>query len=111
MLLRVFGAGRVAVEVDGMPVDISRLGPAGRLFFACLVCERRRPVTKEEIAEVLWGEGQLPTSWEQLLRGNASKVRIVLSAAGLDGRVRSEARSGYQVELPADAVVDVDEAE
>jgi len=34
MLLRVFVAGRVAVEVDGMPVDISRLGPAGRLFFA-----------------------------------------------------------------------------
>ena len=111
MPLRVTVAGPVAVEVDGTAVDAGALGRLGRLALAYLVCERRRPVPRDELAEVLWGD-QLPRSWEQLLRGNASKLRAVLGAAGLDPAVGlSTAFGAYQVRLPPDAVVDVEEAE
>ena len=80
---RISIAGRVEIEVGGKPVDVSGLGRVGRLFFSYLVWERHRPVTRDELAEALWGEGDLPRSWEQMLRASASKLRSVLSAAGL----------------------------
>jgi len=60
MAMRVTFAGQVRVEVDGAAVDLAPLGRTGRLFWAYLACERHRPVPKNELAEVLWGEDELP---------------------------------------------------
>src|SRR4051794_25512949 len=110
MPLRVTVAGPVGIEVDGIAVDISRLGRSGRLVLAYLVCERHRPVPRDEVAEVLWGEHP-PPSWEQMVRGNASRVRAVLASAGVDPTAAVTGGFGtYQVHLPPDAVVDVEEA-
>jgi DNA-binding SARP family transcriptional activator len=111
MAMRVTLAGQVRVEVDGAAVDLAALGRAGRLFWAYLVCERHRPVPKDELAEVLWGEDELPRSWEQMLRGNATKVRASLVGAGIGPTVVASAFGAYQVRLPDDVVVDVEHAE
>ena len=112
MPLRISVAGLVEIAVDDVPVEMDRLGRIGRLFWVYLVSERRRPVAKDELAEVLWGEDQLPRSWEQMLRGNASKLRSILATAGMDPAVAlSSAFGAYQVRLPSDAVVDVEEAQ
>ncbi len=110
MAVRVSLAGRVGIEVDGTAVRDDGLGRLGWLALAFLVCERHRPVPRDELAEVVWGD-ELPRSWEQLLRGIASKARTLLAAAGLDPAeaLVSELRA-YRVHLPADAVVDVEEA-
>ncbi len=53
----------------------------------------------------------LPRSWEQLLRGIASKLRAALAAAGLHpaGSITT-AFGAYQMRLPPDTTIDVEEA-
>ena len=110
MALRVTLAGRVGIEVDGGEVAAAGLGRPGRLALAYLTCERHRSVSRDELAEVLWG-GELPQSWEQMLRGVAFKLRAVLSAAALDpSHALSTASGAFRLHLPSDATVDVEEA-
>jgi predicted ATPase/DNA-binding SARP family transcriptional activator len=110
MAVRIALAGRVEVEVDGAPVVEPALGPLGRLVLAYLVLERRRPVPRDELADVVWG-GEPPRSWETSVRVAVSKVRAVLAAAGLPAAevVTTDAGS-YQFHLPDGAVVDVEAA-
>src|SRR5579885_992846 len=77
-------AGRVGFELDGAAVASGGLGRPGRVALAYLAAERHRPVPRDELAEVVWGE-ELPESWEQMLRGLALKVRRALGTAGIDG--------------------------
>ena len=54
--LRVFLAGRVAVEANGRVVDEARFpGRQGRLLFAYLVAARSGPVPVDELADAIWG--------------------------------------------------------
>ena len=110
MAVRIALAGRVEVEVDGAPVVEPALGPLGRLVLAYLVLERRRPVPRDELADVVWG-GEPPRSWETSVRVAVSKVRAVLTAAGLPAAevVTTDAGS-YRFHLPDGAVVDVEAA-
>lgn len=55
-------------------VGLRRLG---LLALAYLVVNRDRPVPRSESADVLWGD-ELPRSFDQLVRGLASKIRVVL---------------------------------
>ncbi len=107
--MRISLAGQLGVEVDGAAADGAGLGPLAGLALAFLVSERHRPVTRDELAEVLWGE-ELPATWEPSLRGVVSRVRRRLEAAGLPADVITGARGCYEVHLPAGAVVDVEEA-
>ncbi|HTJ75476.1 MAG TPA: tetratricopeptide repeat protein [Acidimicrobiales bacterium] len=102
--VRVHLLGRLAVEVDGARTDLAGVGALGRVAFAYLVLERRRPVPRDELADVLWGE-ELPPTWTSALRGALSRVRRALGDAGV---LRSEARC-YQLRLPSDVEVDVEE--
>ncbi|HEX6597249.1 MAG TPA: BTAD domain-containing putative transcriptional regulator, partial [Acidimicrobiales bacterium] len=110
MALRVALTGEVGIEAAGGWVDTTGLGRLGRVAFAYLVYNRDRPVPRHELAEVVWGE-DLPRTWETALRVVASKLRTWLEGAGLG---RAEALTSgfgtYQVHLPPDAVVDVEEA-
>lgn len=103
--------GRLVIDVDGKQADDARLGDLGRKAFAYLVLERERPVPRDELADVLWGE-DLPATWTAALRGALSRVRSNLADAGLvDPDVLRSSGGCYQIQLPADAVVDVEQVE
>lgn len=57
-----------------------------RLICALLVMERDRPVCRDELAEARWPPG-LPSPWGVALRGVLSKVRAVVTLAGLSDPV------------------------
>ena len=111
MALRVFLTSPMSVESGDNVVDATRLGrPQVRLALAFLATQRHRAVSRHELADVLWAE-VLPTTWEAALRGVVSKVRGVFTA--LDFPVESVIPGSfgfYQLHLPPDAVVDIDEA-
>jgi YVTN family beta-propeller protein len=106
--LRVFLAGRVAIEAEGVVVGEERFpGRQGRLLFACLVAERGRAVPRDELAEVLWGEAA-PATWEKALTVLMSKLRGLLAECGLDGAMALTSAFGcYRLNLPEGAWVDV----
>ena len=106
--LKVFLAGRVAVEIEGVRVEEERFpGRQGRLLFAYLVAEQGRAVPRDELAEALWGEAP-PATWDKALTVIASKLRGALADAGLDGRELLTAAFGcYRLDLPEGTWVDL----
>jgi len=110
--LKVFLAGRVAVEANGRVLaERDFPGRQGRLLFAYLAAEKGRAVPKDELAEVLWGESP-PRSWNTALTVLVSKLRALLAASGVDGAsALSSAFGCYRLEFPDGSTVDVLEAE
>jgi YVTN family beta-propeller protein len=106
--LKVFLVGRVALEADGLAVQDARLpGRQGRLLFAYLTVERGRPVPRDELAAALWGETP-PATWDKALTVLVSKLRSLLTEAGLDGpRALTAAFGCYRLELPEGTWIDV----
>jgi DNA-binding SARP family transcriptional activator len=106
--LKVFLAGRVAVEADGVRMGEERLaGRQGQILFAYLVAEQGRPVPRDELAAALWGEAP-PATWEKALTVLVSKLRGLLAECGLDGaKVLASAFGSYRLDLPEGAWVDV----
>jgi ABC-type transport system substrate-binding protein/DNA-binding SARP family transcriptional activator/streptogramin lyase len=106
--LKVFLAGRVAVEADGVRMGEERLaGRQGRILFAYLVAEQGRPVPRDELAQALWGKAP-PATWEKALTVLVSKLRGLLAECGLDGaKVLASAFGSYRLDLPEGAWVDV----
>ena len=113
MGIRIYLTGRLTLEVDGeVLVNESRFrAKQGRLVFAYLVCERTRPVPKEELAAVLWPNEMSP-SWEGALSSLTSKLAAVLSIEPLRTRGVSFSRNfgQYQVNLPSDVWIDIEAA-
>jgi len=106
--LKIFLVGRVALEADGLAVQDARLpGRQGRLLFAYLAVARGRPVPRDELAAALWGEAP-PATWDKALTVLVSKLRSLLTEAGLDGPHALTAAFGcYRLELPEGTWIDV----
>jgi len=106
--LKVFLAGHVSAESDGVVIDEARFpGRQGRLLFAYLVAEQGRPVPRDELAEALWGEA-LPATWDKALTVIVSKLRGLLADQGIDGaNVLTSAFGCYRLVLPEGSWVDV----
>ncbi|HUE59583.1 MAG TPA: hypothetical protein VMO88_08380, partial [Acidimicrobiales bacterium] len=111
-MLKMGVCGGVSVEVDGRRIPDSLLaGRQGRLVLAYLVCERHRSVPREELAELLWPQ-RLPSSWPASLSVVISKLRRLLSEAGLDGPASLHSAFGsYRLLLPEGAWVDWEAAD
>jgi len=109
--LRVYLAGRVRLEHPSGMLDEPRFpGRQGRLAFAYLVVDRRRAVPRDELAAVIWAD-EPPPSWDVALSAIVSKLRVLLSEAGLDGRQALASGLGcYQLHLPHDAWIDLEAA-
>jgi YVTN family beta-propeller protein len=105
--LKVFLAGRVALEADGVLIDERRFpGRQGRLVFAYLVAEQGRPVPRDELAEALWEAP--PATWEKALTVIVSKLRGLLAECGIEGvHVLTSAFGCYRLDLPEGSWVDV----
>jgi YVTN family beta-propeller protein len=104
--VKVFLAGRVAVETDGVVVD-EFPGRQVRLLFAYLVAEQGRPVPRDELADALWGASP-PASWEKALSVVISRLRALLSEATGDGANHLTAAFGcYRLALPEGTWIDL----
>jgi DNA-binding SARP family transcriptional activator/streptogramin lyase len=99
---------RLAVEANGTRLDEQRFpGRQGRILFAYLAAQNGRPVPRDELAEMLWGD-ELPATWEKALRVLMTKLRALLSECGIDGTSALTSAFGcYQLTLPAGAWIDV----
>ena len=113
MDIRIYVAGRLGLEVGGELVigDRQFRGRQGRLVFAYLVCERTRPVRREELAEVLW-PGETPPAWEADLSALVSRLRGLLAPTAPKPKELfiSGSSGNYQLHLPADTWVDLEAA-
>jgi class 3 adenylate cyclase/DNA-binding SARP family transcriptional activator len=85
-------------------------GRQGRILFAYLAAQNRRPVPRDELAELLWSD-ELPATWEKALRVLMTKLRALLEECGIDGSTALTSAFGcYKLTLPAGAWIDVDAA-
>jgi len=112
MALRLYVTGSVGIENGTLVMgERSFPGNQGRLVFAMLACERRRPVARDELADWLWGE-ELPEAWAAGLSAIVSKLRALFAKAGLprDGAI-DQTFGAYRLQLPPDAWIDVEAAE
>jgi len=109
VVVRIWLTGSLCFEARGVLVESRRFpGRQGRVAFAYLVSEHERSVTRDELIELLWSELP-PRAYDVALSAVMSKLRALMSSAGL-GRVAVETvSSGYRLNLPA-AWIDVDTA-
>ena len=113
--LRIYLTGTVRFEYGHTLGDEHQL-PArqGCLVLAYLVCERWRPVTRDELGDAIWLD-TLPPAWEAALSALVSKLRHLLQmlqSLGLPTAAASiSGRSGrYQMQLPSNTWVDIEAA-
>jgi DNA-binding SARP family transcriptional activator len=109
--LRIYLTGQLALECDGTLLNQGTFaGRQGALVFARLLMPRGAAVSRDELATLLWGEA-LPNAWDTALNAIVSKIRLLFGRAGLDkSKVLPSALGCYQLNLPADAWLDVDAA-
>ena len=100
--VRIQICGTLAVERDGVRLDVGLPGRQGRLLFVYLVANRHRRVSRDELAEALWREPD-PAAVDARLNPLLSKLRRTLGPTAVEGR------GTLQLRLP-DAWVDLEAA-
>jgi DNA-binding SARP family transcriptional activator len=105
--LRVALSGRTAISRDGKEYVLGGRHPC--VLFAILAGERHRAVSRDELADALWGE-EPPDSWQSSLRVTLSKVRAFLLTAGFDSEALRSGAGGYQLRLGEKVEVDTEAA-
>lgn len=109
--MRIHVVGPVGIRHAGGFIDAATLpGRQGRALLALLVTQRSRPMTRDLIAERLWG-ADLPEAWGSAVSALISKIRRMLESADPSGGATvSTAFRAHQLRLPADTWVDLEVA-
>ncbi len=108
--MRVYVTGSICIEHEATLIRESELPRRqGRLAFAILVLERQRPVSTDELVELLW-PGRPPAQHLLAVSALISKLRRLLARTGLGADSIAHAFNCYQLKLPADAWVDAEVA-
>jgi len=109
--LRVYLTGGICLEAGNRIADERQLpGPLGRHLLAMLAAEHARAIGHDELAEEIW-HGAPPAAWAASLKALVSRIRAVITAAGLDGGSLIVGAPGvYRFVLPPDGWVDIDAA-
>lgn len=100
---RVQLCGTFAVELRGRRIDHALPGRQGRLLFGYLVLSRLQQVSRETLADALWGDAP-PRAAPAALSVLISKVRTTVGPDVLRGR------AALSLRLPEPAYVDVEVA-
>lgn len=84
--------------IDGAPVAVG--GPKPRALLAALTVNRRRAVSSQALADIVWNE-EPPDSYQASLQVFVSNIRKTLRNSGLDAAsvLRTES-AGYRLEIP-----------
>ena len=107
--MRVSICGRLLIEADGGVLDEQALpGRLGRRLWVYLVLNRRRPVGRAELLDVLWGEDS-PDAADASLNALASRVRSAVATVAPEVELRASSGT-YTLGLPADVFVDRERA-
>lgn len=109
--LRIYICGRLAIE-RGAHVLRQADFPArqGRRLWAHLVLYRLHPVSREKLAEAVWGD-DLPEAWDGALNALVSRVRSALGrVSGTNGIALRGEVGHYELLLPEDSFVDLERA-
>jgi SARP family transcriptional regulator, regulator of embCAB operon len=110
--LRLYICGRLAIEHAEMVIREQDF-PArqSRRLWAYLVLNRRRPVSREELLDALWGD-EIPDAWDTTLNGLVSRLRRLLRQVPIEqGQLGIRGEVGrYDLLLPGDTFVDHDRA-
>jgi DNA-binding SARP family transcriptional activator len=78
--MRIYVTGRVAVEHRrGTALESEFPSRQARVLWTALVCERARPLPREEISEILWAD-RPPAQWDSALKALVSKLRRLLAS-------------------------------
>ncbi len=106
-MARIYLLGRVMIETADDVIEASAFpGRQGRLAFAFLASAPRR-VERDRLADVLW-PGALPDAWDASLSAIVSKLRKVLTRAGLDrGGALESTHGAYELRLPEGTWIDM----
>ncbi|WP_426571391.1 ATP-binding protein [Aquihabitans sp. McL0605] len=91
----------------GSAVLVTR--PQVQVALAFLLLERR-PVGRDELADLLWGDRPLATHWQGAVRGVLSKIRDLLAEVGIAGEVASRREGTVRLVVPDGFVLDADAA-
>jgi DNA-binding SARP family transcriptional activator len=109
-VLRVYLAGELCVATDEVIIRSDRFpGRQGRLAFALLAMERGRPVARDELIELLWA-GEMPPSVDVALSAVISKLRALMTLAGVGRQTINTAAGCYELRLPAGGWIDLEAA-
>ena len=94
---------------QGRFADADLPGHQGRITVVALALERR-PLARDELAEIVWGES-MPAQWNGALSTIVSKIRALFQRSGLDDVTVLPSTGGtYELVLPPDTWVDLEDA-
>jgi len=107
--MRIYLAGRVCIETDTfVATERDFPGRQGRLLFAYLIFSRDHPVSRNDLASLLWPD-ELPPAWSTALNAVVSKLRSLLARCGTEWTLNS-AIGYYELQLPSTVWIDIEEA-
>jgi DNA-binding SARP family transcriptional activator len=113
MSVRIYLAGRVGVAVESELLLSERVfrDRQSRRAFAFLALAQGRPVSRDELAAIVWPQ-DVPDAWDSALSALVSRLRGLLAKTALRERGLS-IRSGFgqfQLVAPSDTWIDLEAA-
>nr|WP_249420568.1 AAA family ATPase [Rhabdothermincola salaria] len=99
--------GGVTIAGPTGAVVVSR--PQVQVALAVLALERHRPIARDELAHLLWGD-ELSPHWQGALRGVLAKLRAAFEASGAGREVLVTNGGVITLDIPTHARIDVDAA-
>jgi SARP family transcriptional regulator, regulator of embCAB operon len=109
-MLRIYLTGQLCLTSPSGIVRAETLPRRqGRLAFAYLVRNRNRPTSRDELVDLLWPH-EAPRAFDGALSALVSKLRAVLSKAGLGHNALTAADRCYQLHLPPNSWIDTEAA-
>lgn len=105
VMVSLLGGFRVATPAAAL--EGGAVGRRAQIAFARLALDAGQPVSRELLADAVWGE-RVPASWRPALRNVVADLRRGLETAGLDEHVSvASSQGGYRLSLTPDAAVDL----
>ena len=107
-MIRIYLAGRVALEGNALVEESRFPGPLGRALFAVLGLSRG-PVARARLADILW-EGDPPEAYDSSLNPLVSKLRRLFEEAGADRELVVASRGSVELRRLSELWIDIEAA-